>query len=48
MTIMIQMGFEGDIDEGEAVTLHASASLRGCYAFLSLSCSVEVKQLQMI
>ena len=27
------MGFEGDIDEGEAVTLHASASLRGCYAF---------------
>lgn len=27
------MGVEGDIDEGEAVTLHASASLRGCYAF---------------
>jgi hypothetical protein len=30
---MIQMCYEGDINEGKAVTLHTSASLRGCYAF---------------
>jgi len=31
------MGFEGDIDEGEAVTLHTGASLRGCYAFFCVA-----------